>query len=206
MKKLSLLLLMTTIGSQAMASSVTMADAVGSSDKRDYPVKIGTMGRAIISQLKYVDGNPEPQEVLELSGIMTLGNMRKAFADPRGNTFPVNNVSYEYVLYKLGATALYSFAHYVEGAEGLSAIGEKLRATMTPDMKPIVNFIHPKNEKEAYCINVNWTGSNCTDVFQDGLQEDEVACFNNKPYLKCQIECKEIVSGRNLDFTEGPCK
>ena len=54
MKKLSLLLLMTTIGSQAMASSVTMADAVGSSDKRDYPVKIGTMGRAIISHMRLV--------------------------------------------------------------------------------------------------------------------------------------------------------
>lgn len=206
MKNLSIVLLMASIGSQAMASSVTMSDSIGSSDKTAYPVKSATMGRAIISQLKYVDGYPEPQEVISLSGIMSLGNMRQAYSDPRGNTFPVENVSYEHVLYKLGATALYSFAHYVEGHVELSDISQKLEALIKPGMKPIVHFIHPKNEKEAYCINVNWTGSNCPDVFADGLQEDEVACFNNKPYLKCQIECKEIVSGRNLDFTEGPCK
>lgn len=206
MKKLSLVLLLTTFGVQAFATSPTMSDQIGSSDKTDYPLQETSMGRAVISELKHVEGNPEPQEVISLSAIMSIGNMRQAFGDPRGNTFPIENVSYEYVLYKLGATALYSFAHFFDDGEGLNTISEKLRNTMTPDLKPIVHFIHPKDEKEAYCLNVNWTGSNCTDVFQDGLQEDEVACFRGKPYLKCQIECKEIVSGRNLDFTEGPCK
>lgn len=206
MKKLSLLLLATAISSQAVATSPTMSDSIGSSDKSDYPIKITTMGRAIISQLKYVEGNPVPQEVISLSPIMSLQNMRQAYSDPRGNTFPVENASYEHVLYKLGATALYSFAHYVDSGEEMYELDQRLKPMIKPDMKPIVNFIHPKNEKEAYCLNVNWTGSNCPDVFQDGLQEDELACFKGKPYLKCQIECKEIVSGRNLDFTVGPCK
>lgn len=206
MKKLSLLLLALTLGAQAIAESPTLSDSLGSSDKSNYVVTNYTMGRAIISQLKYVEGNPVAQEVIELSGIMGVNNMRQAYADPRGNTFPVENASYEHVLYKLGATALYSFAHFVENGDELYEVDQKLTALITKDMKPIVNFIHPKNEKEAYCLNVNWTGSNCTDVFQDGLQEDEMACFRGKPYLKCQIECKEIVSGRNLDFTEGTCK
>lgn len=206
MKKLSLLLLATTLSTQAFATSPTLSDSLGSSDKSDYPITKYTMGRAIISQLKYVDGNTVPQEVISLGPIMSLRNMRQAYSDPRGNTFPVENASYEHVLYKLGATALYSFAHYVDSGEALRELDQKLRLQIKPDMKPIVNFIHPKNEKEAYCLNVNWTGSNCPDVFQDGLQEDELACFKGKQYLKCQIECKEIVSGRNLDFTEGTCK
>lgn len=207
MRKLSLLLLTTAISSQALsASSPTLSDAIGSSDKRNYVIKNTTMGRAIISQLKYVNGNPEAQEVISLSGIMGLQNMRQAYADERGNTFPVVDISYELVLYKLGATALYSFAHFVDSGNELNELDQKLRELMTDDLKPIVNFIHPKNEKEAYCLNVNWTGSNCPDVFNDGLQEDELACFNKKTYVKCQIECKEIVSGRNLNFTDGPCK
>lgn len=207
MKKLSLLLLLgTSLSFSAVASSETLSDAIGSSDKSNYVISKTTMGRALISQLRYVDGNPVAQEVISPSAIMNLRNMQQAFADPRGNTFPVENASFEYTLYKLGATALYSFAHYVEDSEGLSKLHKELTSMMKPGIKPIVHFIHPKNEKEAYCISVNWTGSNCTDVFQDGLQEDEMACFKGKPYLKCQIQCKEIVSGRTLDYTEGSCK
>ncbi|MAZ49079.1 MAG: hypothetical protein CME65_10985 [Halobacteriovoraceae bacterium] len=202
---LTLLTLSFSIHSGATLAK-TLSDSIGSSDKSDYPITIETFGRAIISQLKNVEGSDQPQEVVSQSSIMHLQNMQNAYADEVGNTFPIQNASFEHALYKLGATALYTFAHYVEGSDGLSDISEKFRELLKSDLKPIVHFIHPKTTEEAYCLNVNWTGSNCPDVFADGLQESEMACFRGKPYIKCQIQCKEITSGRTLDYTEGPCQ
>ena len=184
----------------------TMSDSIGSSDKSDYTITSATFGRAIISELQNVDGSDQPQEVIKQSGIMHLQNMQNAYASRRGNTYPVDNASFELVLYKLGATALYTFAHYVEGGEGLNAISEKYTEMLKTDLKPIVHFIHPRTTEEAYCLNLNWPGSNCPDVFNDGVQESEMAGFRGKPYIKCQIQCKEITTGRTLDYTEGPCQ
>lgn len=46
----------------------------------------------------------------------------------------------------------------------------------------------------------------CGDVFQGGLQEDEIACYNNKNYIRCHIDCLVKIRGKKMDYTPGSCK
>jgi hypothetical protein len=48
--------------------------------------------------------------------------------------------------------------------------------------------------------------SGCGDVFQGGLQEDEIACYQNQNYVRCHLECLEKIRGKKLEHTVGSCK
>lgn len=63
--------------------------------------------------------------------------------------------------------------------------------------------------EEARCLLTNnkdtgaWTG--CPDPWQGGLQDHELACFQEKTYVKCHLECMEKIHQHKIEYQAGPC-
>lgn len=171
----------------------TLGDVLGSSDKREYEISNLTLGAALIE----INGK------VKVSAFEPIQMMKKIWADPAQNDFPVVDMSHEYLLFRLGAKALYTFSHYVENfseARELSRFYREYQA----QAEPFLHFIHPWDRKEMDCMNVNWSKNSCPDAFQNGLQENEVACMEGLQYLACHLRCREN-SGVQLHYEIGLC-
>jgi len=127
-------------------------------------------------------------------------------------------VSYEFIQTRDGHLAI-SHAEYAADCQSfppadaeIVRLQEKSRAkTLTlEDLKGNrwVHLVKPIDLEEERCvsygkINNRWQG--CGDVWQGGLTEDKVVCFNGKNYPRCQIDCIKKIYKRELALTDGYC-
>lgn len=186
-----------TYSLHASLENSTLSDFLGSSDKSLYQVTSKTFGSALIS----INGELKP------SAFEPIQMMKSIWADPAQNDFPVEDMSHEYLLFRLGADYLYTFSHYVESFREASDLARTYREA-APTLDPILKFIHPLNRAEMDCMHVNWTNNSCPDVFKDGLQEDEVVCSEqNENLIRCHVECRNALDvGEDIGYELGLCK
>ncbi len=193
---LGLIFVFNCFGMQSLSEgpTSTLSDFLGSSDKSDYEITEQTLAGALI----------EMNGELKVSSFEPVKMMKDIWADPDENDFPVEDISHEYILFRLGATALYSFSHFVEGFWGAQELSSILRSH-APNSSPILYFIQPKSRAEMDCMHASWTTTSCEDPFRGGLQDSEVVCSDGKNYLKCHVQCHNSVGGGNLSYENGPC-
>lgn len=72
-----------------------------------------------------------------------------------------------------------------------------------------LHVIQPIDKAEVNCLaisKINGKTQGCNDIWQDGLQEDELVCIKGKTYPKCHIECLEKIYNRRVEQTSGTCR
>ncbi len=72
-----------------------------------------------------------------------------------------------------------------------------------------VHLVKPIDEEEERCVQLHqargrWSG--CGDVWQDGLNDNEVVCFQGKSYPRCHVECVQSIYRRLLTLQQGYCR
>lgn len=121
---------------------------------------------------------------------------------------PVEKLSPEYLALKMGHMVLgkveYSDSfEFSEPSEEVSNLLERSQSEQLSfeDFKGAswLHLLKPIDDEEEACLwagkkNGKWTG--CGDVWQGGLTEDKVVCFENKTYLKCHIDCMKKIYNR----------
>jgi len=74
-----------------------------------------------------------------------------------------------------------------------------------------LHLIQPIDKAEANCLTIgrepepNGKVAGCGDVWQGGLQDIELACYNGHTYLKCHIDCINAIYKHKTQYTNGPC-
>lgn len=131
---------------------------------------------------------------------------------------PSTVISPSYAWYQYGLDVMYRENFYTAGAAPFGDVpGDIAPLLNRRDIKKNeltgpnwIHLIRWIETEEARCLNANnkatgkWTG--CPDPWQGGLQDDELVCFENKTYVKCQIECMERIHQHKIDYVAGACK
>ncbi len=71
-----------------------------------------------------------------------------------------------------------------------------------------LHMIQPIDTEEANCLAIskkNGVLAGCADIWQDGITNEEVVCFEGKTYSKCHMNCMNKIYNRKLDLTNGFC-
>lgn len=129
-------------------------------------------------------------------------------------------LSFNYLQYRHGFTIM-GLADYSEDCNSfptdvdpeLDLIKEKSNAgtLKASDFKGPrwLHVIQAIDKAEINCLaisKINGKLQGCNDIWQDGLQEDELVCIKGKTYPKCHIECLEKIYNRRVEQTSGTCK
>jgi hypothetical protein len=111
-------------------------------------------------------------------------------------------LSFNYVQYRQGYHVM-SMAEYVAKPQDFAADDEELaeirkkgeRGELTrADFKGSrwLHVVQALDKDEVNCLaisKVNGKLGGCNDIWQDGLQEDELECFKGRTYPKCHLDC-----------------
>ncbi|MBD67092.1 MAG: hypothetical protein CME62_17960 [Halobacteriovoraceae bacterium] len=182
------------------AADTTLSDALGTSDKS----QLIDPPNSVVALVQKPGKSPEHITIIGFNMV------RRMWEDER-NTYPIKNVSPEYFYWKEGVTKMYSFAHFIEIAPGNKHYQQTMsvlsKMKHDPKSEVILNLLQPQNDPEWFCMNINTPESLCTDVFSNGLQDEEVVCVDNARYLKCHVECfNKLNPTQELEYTEGSCQ
>ncbi len=131
---------------------------------------------------------------------------------------PSIKVSYEFIQTRYGHLVL-SAAEYApdcqsfppEDAEIQMLKAKSKAKTLKQDDFKGARWLHlvkAIDSQEDQCVSYNrvagkWSG--CGDMWQGGMTEDKVVCFNNRSYPRCQVECIKKIYNRELELQEGYC-
>lgn len=131
---------------------------------------------------------------------------------------PSVKVSYEFVQTRYGHLVI-SAAEYApdcqsfpaDDAEILMLKAKSAAKTLKQDDFKGPRWLHlvkAIDSEEDQCVSYNrvagrWSG--CGDMWQGGMTEDKVVCFNNRSYPRCQVECIKKIYKRDLEVQDGFC-
>lgn len=129
---------------------------------------------------------------------------------------PVTKLSPEYLAMKLGHMVLgkTEYSDSFDFPEPNQEIENLLERSQTEQLSfedfkgpQWLHLLKPIDDEEEACLwagnaNGKWTG--CGDVWQGGLTEDKVVCFENKTYLKCHIDCMKKIYHRENEINVQP--
>jgi hypothetical protein len=131
---------------------------------------------------------------------------------------PLKPLSYEFIQFRAGHLVI-SQAEYAPDCQSfpeqdaeISRLRAKARTSgLTQDDfkgRRWIHLVKPIDLEEERCvaygkINNRWQG--CGDVWQGGLSDDKVVCFNGKNYPRCQVDCIKRIYNRQLELTDGYC-
>lgn len=131
---------------------------------------------------------------------------------------PTIKVSYEFVQTRFGHLVV-SAAEYAPDCNSfpdddaeILALREKSKAkTLVQDDFKGARWLHlvkAIDSEEDKCVSYSrvagkWSG--CGDLWQGGMTEDKVVCFNKRSYPRCQVECIKKIYRRELDVQDGFC-
>jgi hypothetical protein len=131
---------------------------------------------------------------------------------------PSVKVSFEFVQTRYGHLVI-SAAEYASDCNSfpaddaeILALKEKSRTkTLKQDDFTGPRWLHlvkAIDSQEDQCVSYNrlagkWSG--CGDLWQGGMTEDKVVCFNNRSYPRCQVECIKQIYRRELELQDGFC-
>lgn len=113
-------------------------------------------------------------------------------------------LSPEYSSYRAGATQLLSATIYASDAKQMPPV---LYFDVTPP--PWIILIQGRDQAETNCLSWSEDAAGrlqgCGDVWQGGLTQDKVACFEKQNYIRCHLECMEQVHHIRLNYAPGFC-
>lgn len=138
-------------------------------------------------------------------------------AEIQGKPADQVKLSFNYVQYRFGyrvmSVAEYSAdCNFAPDDEEMRLIRKK---SETNSLKP-EDFKGPKwlhviqalDKEEVNCLaisKINGKLQGCADIWQDGLQEDEIVCVKGRNVPKCHLDCIEKIYNRQVEKTPGSC-
>ena len=139
-------------------------------------------------------------------------------AELQGKPLEQTKLSFNYLQYRMGYRVL-SVAEYAADCNELPgdddemkiirAKSEKMELTANDFKGPRwLHVVQALDKDEVNCLaisKINGKLQGCNDIWQDGLQEDELVCFKGKTMPKCHVECIQKIYNRQLDLTPGSC-
>ena len=149
----------------------------------------------------------------------TFREIEAYVAELQGKPIEQTKLSFNYLQYRMGYLVL-SQAQYAPDC--ISGFGEDdeemkmIRAKSAKGVLTIDDFKGPRwlhvvqamDKEEVNCLaisKVNGKLAGCNDIWQDGLQEDELVCFKGKTMPKCHVDCIQKIYNRQVDLTPGSC-
>ncbi len=149
----------------------------------------------------------------------TFREIEAYVAELQGKPIEKTQLSFNYLQYRMGYRVL-SQAEYAADClsdfpedEELAMIREKskTRSLTVDDFKGPrwLHVVQAIDKEEVNCLaisKVNGKLGGCNDIWQDGLQEDELVCFRGKTMPKCHVDCIQKIYDRQLDLTPGSCQ
>lgn len=170
----------------------------------------------------YMNGNVTTAAIDRASAVEAWEEVSTLIGKMTNNPNAV--ITPEYLMYRSGAVAFGAPAAFYSTKEIQDSIREggkrtpeqrekdkqeEERRDQSMKANPWVTLIQPKTKEEVSCYAIGMPdGKNpigCGDVFQGGLQNNEMGCYQNKTYVKCHLQCQEKFSGKKLEYKEGPC-
>lgn len=138
-------------------------------------------------------------------------------AELNGKAPEDTKLSFNYIQYRFGYRVM-GQAQYSEDCEfpaddeEMKAIKAKSEtASLTPEDFKGPRWLHvvqAMDKEEVNCLaisKINGKLQGCNDIWQDGLQEDEIVCIKGRNYPKCHIDCLQKIYNRQIDLTPGSC-
>lgn len=136
---------------------------------------------------------------------------RRSWSDSNAAISQLNGrpaiASPEYIMFRMGARALIAPAVYGVFNQPMPPY-ETGRSTESPWIR-LLQF--PTDSPGDDCVSLNRVGravSGCGDLWQDGIDPaNELACYQDKTYLRCHLWCWEQAEGRPLagGYSNGAC-
>ncbi len=131
---------------------------------------------------------------------------------------PSVKISFEFLQTRYGHLVI-SAAEYAPDCQSFSADDAEIRmlkeksqnGTLKQDDFKGARWLHlvkAIDSEEDHCVSYNrvagrWSG--CGDIWQGGMTEDKVVCFNKRSYPLCQVECIKRIYRRELEVRPGFC-
>jgi hypothetical protein len=148
----------------------------------------------------------------------TFKEIEAYVAELQGKPAEQTKLSFNYLQYRFGYRVL-SVAEY--SADCLNFPGEdaelqeirkksETRSLTPADFKGPrwLHVVQAIDKEEVNCLaisKINGKLQGCNDIWQGGLQEDEIVCYKGRNYPKCHIDCIQKIYNRQLDLTPGSC-
>lgn len=194
-----------------LASLLIMLSLVGKARAQEVPwsgtcarLYILTTTRELITQTS------------QYSWMGSWGELEQGLAVLAGR--PSVKISFEFVQTRYGHLVI-SAAEYAPDCQSFPADDDEIKMlkaksaakTLKQDDFKGARWLHlvkAIDSEEDQCVSYNrvagrWSG--CGDMWQGGMTEDKVVCFNKRSYPRCQVECIKKIYKRELEVQDGFC-